>query len=72
MILEDRVDMPVVKGCTQVALRWRLALSTGSNLQTATFYSTDDGNSGGIGGIHVFHTSVIAASAVNNRNDIVT
>jgi len=57
--------MSVVKGSTQVALRWNYTLSPGSNLQTTTFSIADDGNSDDIGGI--FHSVDIAF--VNDKND---
>jgi len=57
--------MSVVKGSTQVALRWNYTLSPGSNLLTTTFSIADDGNSDDIG--NIFHSSNIVS--VNNRND---
>jgi len=59
-----RVDMSVVKGSTQVALRWNYTLPPGSNLVVTTFYITDDGNSDDIG---IVSPNNIAA--VNDRND---
>jgi len=59
--------MSVVKGSTQVALRWNYTLSPGSNLVLTTFSITDDGNSYDIG---VISPNNIAA--VNDRNDCQT
>jgi len=59
-----RVDMSVVKGSTQVALRWNYTLSAGSNLLLTTFYIIDDGNSDDIG---VISPNNIAS--VNDKND---
>jgi len=59
-----RVDMSVVKGSTQVALRWNYTLSAGSNLLITTFFIIDDGNSDDIG---VVSPNNIAA--VNDKND---
>jgi len=62
------VNMSVVKGRTQVALRWSYTLSAGSNLQTTVFYIIDVSNRDNIGSI--FHGSNI--TTVNNRNDYQT
>lgn len=62
------VNMSVVKGRGQVALRWSYVLSAGSNLQTTTFYIIDDGNRDNIGSI--FHGSNL--TTVNDRNDYQT
>jgi len=56
--------MSVVKGSTQVALRWNYTLSPGSNLLVTTFSITDDGNSDDIGLI-----SPNNIAAVNDKND---
>ena len=63
-----RVNMPVVKGSTQVALKWTYTLSAGSNLQATTFYTIDNGTSDDIGS--TFHGNNI--TSVNNRNDYQT
>ncbi|XP_020602478.1 hemicentin-2-like [Orbicella faveolata] len=59
-----RVDMSVVKGSTQVALRWNYTLSAGSNLLLTTFYIIDDGNSDDIGAL-----SPNNIASVNDKND---
>jgi len=60
-----RVDMSVVKGSTQVALRWNYTLSAGSNLLVTTFYVLDDGNSDDIGILSPSSNIV----AVNDKNE---
>ena len=56
------VDMQVLLGSTQVALRWNYALSPGTVLLSTTFF-IDDGASDVIG--NIFNGS----PSVNNRND---
>ena len=56
--------MSVVKGSTQVALRWNYTLSAGSNLLVTTFNIIDDGNIDDIGVIFLDNIA-----AVNDKND---
>jgi len=59
-----RVDMSVLKGSTQVALRWNYTLSPGSNLLLTTFSIIDGGNSDNIGAL-----SPNNIASVNDKND---